>query len=45
MDCILEYLGNHNNTSMSLYYGYDLNKRLFQFRDVTNYDNIILSWI
>jgi hypothetical protein len=45
MDCIIEYLVNHNNTSMSVYYAHNSNQRLFQFRNVTNYDNIILSWI
>ena len=45
MDGIIEYLINHNDTSMSVYYAHNTNQRLFQFRNVTNCDNIILSWI
>ena len=45
MNGVLEYLRNNNNSSMSLYYSHDSNEQLFQIRDVTNYDNIILHWL
>ena len=45
MDGVLEYLVNHNYTSMSLYTPYNSNQRLFAFSKVNYYDSVVLNWL